>query len=249
MYQFNRIKKDCKRNSLKNYFPHRFCNATISKRKKEIVVSNTLFIYGEAASKKIALKIADTIEQHWNYPNGKIEWNKESYTVRFSIQAIYFPSVLPKLIQSNRNQINHFIAIVPNIEKYGVSVMDGVNSNTGMYKLSNVGYEGASTEAHEYGHAIGLWPGTSDGHPTDLDQRGKGVPGIMYPRGTWVDPQYQYYPEVKPGENGGTVNPDKRKVRQLDIEMLGLQHRNWNNKGKERLGKLSSIFHASGEIV
>jgi hypothetical protein len=71
----------------------------------------------------------------------------------------------------------------------------------------------------------------------------------MYPRGTWVDPQYQYYPEVKPGENGGTVNPDKRKVRQLDIEMLGLQHRNWNNKGKERLGKLSSIFHASGEIV
>ena len=60
-----------------------------------------------------------------------------------------------------------------------------VGCNTGYFKLENL-YKGSTTAAHEYGHTLGLQ------HPADLDLRGKGIPGIMYPRGTLVDPQFQY---------------------------------------------------------
>src|SRR5690348_11604677 len=77
-------------------------------------------------------------------------------------------------------------------------------------------YEGSTTAAHEYGHTLGLE------HPKDLDLRGKGVPGIMYPRGTLVDPQFQYDPSKPAGVTGGTMHPMCRKVFQQDIENLKL---------------------------
>lgn len=54
-------------------------------------------------------------------------------------------------------------------------------------KYPNVEQVGSSTEAHEFGHSLGLWPGTKKGHPKE-NLLGKGQPGIMYPRGTIVDP-------------------------------------------------------------
>ena len=66
-----------------------------------------------------------------------------------------------------------------------ISFTDGIGSNSGYFKLENL-YKGSTTAAHEYGHTIGLE------HPVILDIRGKGQPGIMYPRGTLVDPQFQY---------------------------------------------------------
>jgi hypothetical protein len=32
-------------------------------------------------------------------------------------------------------------------------------------KYPNVEQVGSSTEAHEFGHSLGLWPGTKKGHP------------------------------------------------------------------------------------
>jgi hypothetical protein len=169
--------------------------------------------------------------------------NNIKYTVRFNIKGQCFQSMQQNWINNNLDQKMFFVRVEPDVAHLGVSLMDGVCSNTGFFKLSNVAYKGASTEAHEYGHALGLWPGTDDGHPADLDQRGKGKPGIMYPRGSWVDSRYQYDPAAKPGEYGGTLHPDKRIVRQLDIDMLQLNTKNWNNKGRIRLGKLSSKYH------
>lgn len=95
----------------------------------------------------------------------------------------------------------------------------------------------STTAAHEFGHTLGLE------HPHDLDIRGQGVPGMMYPRGTWVDPPYQYYPEVAPGEKGGTLNPFTRRVLQKDIDDLQLEKLRFNEKGLAVIGGFTSAWH------
>ncbi|HET6993777.1 MAG TPA: peptidase M10, partial [Chitinophagaceae bacterium] len=87
-------------------------------------------------------------------------------------------------------------------------------------------------------------------HPTDLDLRGKGVPGIMYPRGTLVDPQYQYNPEGTAGDsnNGGTMHPKYRKVQQHDIALLNLHKLVFENR-QAIIGDFTSIWHPDHKIT
>jgi hypothetical protein len=237
------IKKQNSIGAFDKYISHRLCNACKHQARKTIVIQATVLIYGSAATQQIAKQIAHNIQWHWNFPKAKILIQGIYYNVVFKIKGQYFSSINEKLVKQNKDQKIFFIRVENEVAVLGVSLMDGVCSNTGFFKIGNVAYKGASTEAHEFGHALGLVPHTHDGHPTDLDQRGKGVPGIMYPRGSWVDAQYQWDTKVAAGEYGGTVMPDRRRVRQLDIDMLDLPNRNWNNKGKIRLGKLSSKYH------
>ena len=97
--------------------------------------------------------------------------------------------------------------------------------------------DNSSTAAHEFGHTLGL------DHPHNLDIRGEGTPGIMYPRGTIVDPRFQYYPEVAPGQKGGTLNPFTRKVLQKDIDDLRLNELTFDNKGIALVGGFTSVWH------
>lgn len=124
-----------------------------------------------------------------------------------------------------------------------ISYADGLGSNTGQFLLKNIAADGSTTEAHEFGHGWGAVQGTADGHPVDRDLRGDGQPGIMNARGTIVDPQYQYDPKAKPGEKGGTLNPDKRKVTQQDINYLNLDKLKYDKNGKANLGSLSNVYH------
>jgi hypothetical protein len=243
MHLLKQIKKQNSKGQLDRFISHRNCNAVISHKKNRIMVNACILIYGNGANANLAKKIAHNIQWHWNFPKSIVIINTKKYKVQFKIKAFCFKSVQASLIAKNKDQKIFFIRLEENVAKLGVSLMDGVCSNTGFFKIANVGYQGASTEAHEFGHAIGLIPNTYDGHPTDLDQRGKGVPGIMYPRGSWVDAKYQWDTKAVAGEYGGTVMPDKRRVRQADIDMLNLPNRNWNNKGKIRLGKLSNKYH------
>jgi len=99
-------------------------------------------------------------------------------------------------------------------------------------------YAGSTTAAHEYGHTLGLV------HPDNIDLRGKGVPGIMYPRGTLVDPQYQYDPSKPPGVKGGTMHPIYRKVFPEDISALRLEKLQFKNN-KAIIGGFTNVYHAS----
>ena len=65
----------------------------------------------------------------------------------------------------------------------------------------------------------------------------------MYPRGTLVDPPFQYYPEAAAGEKGGTLNPFTRKVLQKDIDDLHLNDLNFNKNGFAILGGYTSVWH------
>ncbi len=55
--------------------------------------------------------------------------------------------------------------------------------------------------------------------------KGEGRPGIMWGRGTLVDPQYQIDPNAESGSEKGVLNPSLRKASSGDVKhILGLQN-------------------------
>jgi hypothetical protein len=200
-----------------------------------LVIHATIFFYGNAANENLSVQIAKDIEDHWNEPRGTAIIKKQLYRVVFDIGGIYDSALTPQMVFENSNPRNNYFRI----EEYAhgnISFVDGLGSNTGYFKLENL-LNNSSTAAHEFGHTLGL------DHPFNLDIRGLGRPGIMYPRGTLVDPQFQYDPSKPAGVPGGTMNPCTRKVSQKDIDDLKLNKLSFSKSGFAVLGEFSSVWH------
>lgn len=200
-----------------------------------LIIHSSIYFYGNAANDELSLQVAKDIASHWNMPEGMITVKGNDYHVIFEIQGYYEPSLNPRMVYENTNPRNNYFRI----EEYAhgnISFVDGLGSNTGYFKLENL-LHNSTTAAHEFGHTIGL------DHPRELDIRGYGQPSIMYPRGTLVDPVYQYDPAIPAGLKGGTMNPFTRRVLQKDIELLRLSRLPYNNKGFAILGDFSSVWH------
>jgi hypothetical protein len=210
--------------------------AEINTPANELLIRSHIITYGNAANAIITEMIRDEIESMWNEPKGIISLKGVEYSVLFKITASFEAQIIPEEILGNTDPRNNYFRI----EEFAlgnISFVDGLGCNTGYFKLENL-YKGSTTAAHEYGHTLGLH------HPDDLDLRGKGIPGIMYPRGTLVDPQYQYNPDGRAGDsnNGGTMHPKYRKVLSFDITQLNL-HKLDFEKGKSVIGEFTSIWH------
>ena len=203
----------------------------------QLIIHATLFFYGDAANDTLAAQVAKDIGDHWNEPQAMVTINKSIFTVIFDIEGIWSKSLTPEMIFDNNSPRNNYFRI----EEYAmgnISFVDGQPCNTGYFKLDNL-LNNSTTAAHEFGHTIGL------PHPENLDIRGKGQPGIMYPRGTVCDPEFQYDPLAFPGTKGGTLNPFTRKVMQSDIDLLSLHRLPFNNAGIATIGGFTSVFHES----
>ena len=198
-------------------------------------IHSVFFFYGDAASKELSIQIADDISNHWNEPKAKIKIRHDWLEVRFHIEGFYEPDLLPETVWYNTNPRNNYFRI-EEFSMSHISFVDGLNCNTGYFKLDNL-FNNSTTAAHEYGHTLGLE------HPAELDIRGKGQPGIMYPRGTICDPGFQYDINALPLRPGGTLNPYTRKVLQSDIDNLKLHRLSFNKKGVAMIGDFSSIYH------
>ena len=201
---------------------------------QKLIIHSVIFFYGDAASKDLSLQIANDISTHWNEPDAKVKINNNLYEVQFDIDGIYEPDLDPEKVWYNDNSRFNFFRIA-NFATGNISFVDGIGCNSGYFLLDNLLQTG-TTAAHEYGHTLGLE------HPTKLDIRGQGVPGIMYPRGTICDPPFQYDPAAVPGGPGGTLNPMHRKVLQADIEALNL-HKLLFTNGRAIVGGFSSLYH------
>lgn len=201
---------------------------------RTLTIVSHIITYGNASTPGLTEQIRDEIETMWNEPRAYISFDRDNYLVEFKIFAEHHPLIQPEEILSNDNPRNNYFRI-EQFAHGNISFVDGLGCNTGYFKLENL-YKGSTTAAHEYGHTIGLH------HPSNLDLRGKGVPGIMYPRGTLIDPPFQYDPSKPAGVPGGTMHPMYRKVLAGDITMLKLNRLKFFNNFAV-LGEFSSIWH------
>ena len=209
--------------------------AELIKPAHQIIIHSVFYFYGDAASKELAVQIAEDIGNHWNDPKAKAKIKGDWLDVKFDIEGYYEPAMEPEKIWHNTHPRNNYFRI-EEFSMTHVSSVDGLNSNSGYFKLDNL-LNNSTTAAHEYGHTLGLE------HPAMLDIRSKGQPGIMYPRGTICDPQFQYDMNAFPQKPGGTLNPYTRKVLQSDIDDLKLHRLSFNKNGFAMIGGFSSIYH------
>lgn len=199
-----------------------------------LIIYSHIITYGNAATTELTEMMREEIETMWNEPQGKLEIEHQFCTIVFRITSAYQPQLTDIDIYQNLDARNNYFRI-EEFAHGNISFVDGLGCNSGYFKLENL-YKGSTTAAHEYGHTLGL------DHPHDLDLRGKGVPGIMYPRGTLVDPQYQYEPDKPAGTKGGTLYPIYRKVLQSDIENLKLHRLDFENN-RAIIGEFTNYWH------
>jgi hypothetical protein len=208
--------------------------AEIDNNTNTIYIKANLFFYGNAANDALSKQIADDINLFWNIMDGHAIIGGRRYGFILNTTGFYEPNLSQKDVIENTNPLNNFFRIEEKASG-NISFVDGINSNTGYFQLDNL-LNNSSTAAHEFGHTLGLE------HPEELDIRGQGTPGIMYPRGTIVDAHFQYDPTVPAGVKGGTMNPYHRKVLQKDIDDLHLEKLRFKN-GMAVVGAFSSVWH------
>jgi hypothetical protein len=208
----------------------------IDRKNHTITINSNIVLYGGSASQNLATKVANNIQNQWNSAGGKVSIDGTDYSVVFSVNGVYNEKLSKADVESNTNIKNNYIRVEETV-KDGYSYMDDNGSNTGYYLLKDIIKDVSTTETHEYGHGLG------PEHPSNVDLRGKGQPGIMAPKGSLVDSDYQYDKNAQPGSKGGTLDPNKRKVTQQNINDLGLDKINYDNNGKGKAGKLTNIYH------
>jgi hypothetical protein len=201
---------------------------------KQFLISSHIITYGNATLPELTEQIRDEMETMWNEAQGRVVIDNESFLVQFRITAEMKPNITELEVLQNVDPRNNYFRIEEFVHG-SISFVDGLGCNSGYFLLENL-YKGSTTAAHEYGHTLGLE------HPRNLDIRGTGVPGIMYPRGTLVDPEYQYDPTIPAGQKGGTMHPMYRKVKQEDIDNLKLHRLNFESN-KAIIGEFTNIFH------
>lgn len=201
----------------------------------ELIISSVFVLYGDAADFSLAERMAGEVEDSWNSPHAFVSFRADNFSLRFIIKGDYRPDITPDEIYQNVDPVMNYFR-VEHFSKLHISFVDAIGCNTGYFLYDNL-INNSTTAAHEFGHTLGLK------HPRYLDIRGQGIPGIMYPRGTWVDARYQWDPGASAGVKGGTLNPSNRIVLPSDIEDLQLNRLKFNREDSAIVGAFTNVYH------
>jgi hypothetical protein len=208
--------------------------AELKLEENSIIIRSHIITYGSLADDVLTERIRSEIEIMWNEPRAFCMINNTLLQVIFRISSELKKDIDQLEVLQNTDPLNNYFRIESFVHG-NISFVDGLGSNSGYFLLENL-YEGSTTAAHEFGHTLGL------DHPRYLDIRGQGVPGIMYPRGTLVDPPFQYDPTKPAGVTGGTMHPMYRKVKKEDVDSLQLNKLRFQNN-KAIVGGFTNIYH------
>jgi hypothetical protein len=208
--------------------------AELKLEENSIIIRSHIITYGSLADDVLTERIRSEIEIMWNEPRAFCMINNTLLQVIFRISSELKKDIDQLEVLQNTDPLNNYFRIESFVHG-NISFVDGLGSNSGYFLLENL-YEGSTTAAHEFGHTLGL------DHPRYLDIRGQGVPGIMYPRGTLVDPPFQYDPTKPAGVTGGTMHPMYRKVQKEDVDSLQLNKLRFQNN-KAIVGGFTNIYH------
>lgn len=215
--------------------------ATLQIEKRQIEIASKLYLYGSEAKDDIGIAIVEEINRMYNEPEVLFNVGNEQVMVVFNITYKIISTGEAMLRAAvNLNFRNNYIRI-ENENHITRSFMGyGLGDNVGHWLTTdNLGT--STTAAHEFGHSLGL------DHPAVLDFRGSATPPpIMAPRGSLVDPHFQWNPQAIPGEFGGTMNPKYRKVTKDEV-LLILNDLSFENDTNLYLGQISNtLFDKTG---
>jgi hypothetical protein len=205
-----------------------------SKKTHSLNLSAHIYFYGVSATPQLTKLITDEINLYWNGGSHlhssflnlqtQVGGGIESFNMEVTSEIISEAMAFRMMANSPSPEMN-FIRLLPgNTANGDRSYMDQLCGNTGTWFTSDQ-LDLSTTAAHEFGHGLCLE------HPNKGDLRGTGQPPMLAPRGTLVDPQYQWNPSSVAGQAGGTLNPFKRRVIQADIDRMPLDVLNYDANG------------------
>jgi len=218
--------------------------ASLIPDKNQVLISSKLFLYGSEANQKIGELIIEEINRMYNEPNVTINLNSRFLKVVFKIDYEIISSISAlEMTMTNTDFQNNFIRIESENFITRSFMGFGLGDNSGHW-LTTDNLGNSTTAAHEFGHSLGL------DHPENPDFRGSSSPPpIMAARGSLVDPKYQWDPNAKAGEYGGTMNPMYRKVSREEIEMI-VEGLAFKETDTYYIGYLSNkLFNKQGAVV
>lgn len=217
--------------------------ATYFQDKNQIHIISKLYLYGFGANEETGNLIVGEINRMYNEPRACVQLKGQETKVFFYVNyEIISIREASEMTLENSDFRNNFIRI-ENKNVLSRSFMGfGLGDNVGHWLTTdNLGT--STTAAHEFGHGLGL------DHPVFNDYRGThAAPPIMAPRGSLVDPQFQWNPAAKAGEFGGTMNPVHRKVSLHEIELI-LEGLSFDSTDIYHIGYLSNkLFDTRGAV-
>lgn len=180
-------------------------------KEKTITIKAHLVFSGEVENPIYAINSFEEIQRMWTETPTE-SWHFQKY---FKVIFDLSYSFEGQMLNNPTSCAYNYIEIGHKLPEIGVSYYKHNGAQYGyFYTGDDLG--NSTTAAHEFGHALML-----DHLPTD--QRKANTPGIMFAKGTFVKPEFQY--ASTSFHDQPTLDPIHRKVTSSDIKRIFLVNR------------------------